>query len=259
MAPLADTFVAPGPSDFWQPLIGTGSFAFTRPGLEFIISVGLLIAFLVPIARGLKIVPGKAQFAAEGAYGFVRNSIAREVIGSHDFLKFLPLLFSMFVLILLNNFFGVVPFFQFPTMSRLAFPIVLTAVVYVVYHTVAIRKKGLGGYLKSLVPPGLPAPIFMNPFLFFLEFITYFVTRPMTLALRLFGNMFAGHLMLLVFTFGGEYLLLHTHGILPVTGVISFLFTIVMSFFELLIEFLQAYVFTMLAALYIAGAVADEH
>ena len=259
MVLLSDTFVAPGPSDFWQPLIGDGAYALTRPSVEFIISVALIAFFFVRVSRGLSVVPGKTQFMAEGAYGFVRNSIAREVIGSHDFLQFVPLLFSMFVLILLNNLFGVVPFFQFPTMSRLAFPIVLTLVVYVVYHTVAIRRKGLIPYLKSLVPPGLPAPYVMNPFLFFLEFITYFVTRPLTLSLRLFGNMFAGHLMLLVFTFGGEYLLLHTHGLLPVAGVISFLFTIVMSFFEILIEFLQAYVFTMLAALYIAGAVADEH
>jgi F-type H+-transporting ATPase subunit a len=95
--------------------------------------------------------------------------------------------------------------------------------------------------------------------MFVLELLTYFVTRPVTLALRLFGNMFAGHLLLLVFTLGGEYLLLHGSVPLKGAGILAFLFTIVMTFFELLVEFLQAFIFTMLAALYIAGAVADEH
>ena len=99
--------------------------------------------------------PSKRQWVAEQAYGFVRNSIARDVIGAKDFTPFVPLLFTLFTLILFNNVMGVLPFVQFPTMSRIAFPIVLTLIVYVVYHTVAIRRKhGVIGYLKSLVPPG---------------------------------------------------------------------------------------------------------
>ncbi len=87
--------------------------------------------------------PGKTQFAVEGAYSFVRNSLGRDIIGSKDFKPFLPLLFSLFVVILVNNLYGVVPLIQFPTFSRLGYAIALTAVVYVTYHTVGIRRKGL--------------------------------------------------------------------------------------------------------------------
>jgi F-type H+-transporting ATPase subunit a len=168
-----------------------------------------------------------------------------------------PLLFTMFTMILLNNLAGVIPFVQFPTFSRIGFPIALTLVTYVVYQTVAFRRKGFMGYMKSLVPPGVPA--WIKPLMFVLEFVTYFISRPVSLALRLFGNMFAGHLLLLIFVLGGEYLLLHGAAAIKVSGVISFAFAIVMSFFEVLVEFLQAYIFTLLSALYIAGAIADEH
>jgi F-type H+-transporting ATPase subunit a len=99
------------------------------------------------------------------------------------------------------------------------------------------------GYLKSLVPPGLP--MWLRPIMFVLEFLTYFLIRPLTLALRLFGNMLAGHLMLLVFILGGEYLLLHGSNLfVQFSGVLGLGFGIVMTFFELLVQFLQAFIFT---------------
>jgi len=153
----------------------------------------------------------------------------------------------------------VLPFVQFPTMSRIAFPIVLTLIVYIVYHTVAIRRKhGVIGYLKSLVPPGLP--LWLRPIMFFLEVLTYFIIRPLTLALRLFGNMLAGHLMLLVFILGGEYLLIHGSSIfIQLSGIFGLAFGVVMTFFELLVQFLQAFIFTLLTALYISDAVSEHH
>jgi F-type H+-transporting ATPase subunit a len=170
-----------------------------------------------------------------------------------------PFLFTLFTLILLNNVAGIIPFVQYPTFSRLGFPIVLTLIVYVVYNVVALRRKhGVMGYMKSLVPPGLPG--WLKPILFFLEFLTYFIIRPLTLALRLMGNMLAGHLMLLVFILGGEYLLLNGDTLfLKFSGILSFGFAILMTFFELLIEFLQAFIFTLLAALYIGDAVSEHH
>jgi F-type H+-transporting ATPase subunit a len=250
-------FEAPGIRDFWQPLVGDGAFALTRPAVMMILSVVAILWFSIWLARRLCVVPGKAQFVAEGIYGLVRNGIARDIIGSKEFLAFVPFLFSLFTVLLLNNLFGIIPFIQFPTTSRIAFPIALTIVVYILYQTVAFRRKGFFGYLKSLVPPDLPGYMIIP--MFVLEFITYFINRPVTLALRLFGNMFAGHLLLLVFTFGGEYLLLHSTVPNKAAGALSFLFTIVMSAFEILVEFLQAYIFTLLAALYLAGAVAAEH
>ena len=253
-------FEAPGTEDFFWPVIGgDSSWAITRPMLVMTISVAILAWFFVTVAGKLTIVPSKRQWMAEQAYGFVRNSIARDVIGAKDFKQFVPLLFTLFTLILFNNVMGVMPFVQFPTFSRIAFPIVLTLVVYVVYHTVAIRRKhGVINYLKSLVPPGLP--LWLRPIMFFLEVLTYFIIRPRTLALRLFGNMLAGHLMLLVFILGGEYLLLHGSSIfIQLSGILGLAFGVVMTFFELLVQFLQAFIFTLLTALYISDAVSEQH
>jgi F-type H+-transporting ATPase subunit a len=260
VSPIAagsETFVAPGIADFWQPLIGDGAFALTRTMIVFGVTAVVLSLVLARIGGRLKVVPSRTQFATEGVYSFVRNSLGREIIGSKDFKPFLPLLFSLFVVILVNNLYGVVPFIQFPTFSRLGYAVALTAVVYVTYHAVGIRRRGFVGHLKSFVPSGLPKGII--PAMFFLEFLTYVVIRPATLALRLMGNMLAGHLLLLVFTVGGEFLLLHSTAINKVPGVLSFGMTLVMSAFEILVEFLQAYIFVLLTAVYIAGSVADEH
>jgi len=249
-------YEAPGVADFWQPLIGDGPFAITRPALLMVVSAGLILWFLLATTRKKALVPSKGQMATEAVYGLVRNGIARDLIGSKEFLRFVPLLFSLFMVILVNNIFGVVPPFSFPTMSRIGLPIALTLIVWITFHAVGMRKHGFVGYWKSLVPSGLPG--WIVPVIFFLELITDLFTRPVTLALRLFGNMFAGHLLLVLFITGGFYLLT-SGGLLSVAGGVTWIFAFVMFLFELLVEFLQAYVFTLLAALYIAGAVADSH
>jgi F-type H+-transporting ATPase subunit a len=250
-------FDAPGSADFWQPLIGSGSWAITRPAIVLMLSVVVIAAVLAVVTRRMTVVPGKAQFMGESVYGFVRNGLARDVIGSKDFLRFVPLLFTQFLLILVNNVVGVIPPIQYPTTSRIGFPIALTIITFVVYHTVGVRKKGLSGYFKGMVPAGLPS--WIVPFIFVLELVTYFITRPLTLAVRLFANMFAGHLLLLVFILGGQYLLFHGGGVGAVAAIPSFLLGLIMMFFELLVEFLQAYIFVLLTALYIAGSLAEEH
>jgi F-type H+-transporting ATPase subunit a len=252
-----DAYQAPGTADFWQPLIGSGTWSISRSAIVLALSAVLIGWFLLAATRRLALVPtGKRQFLTETTYGFVRNTIARDVIGSHDFLKFVPMLFTMFVLILVNNLFGIIPPVQFPTFSRVGFPIALTLITYVVYHAVGIRKMGWGGYLTHFVPPGTPKLVI--PILWPLELLTYFFTRPLSLSLRLFGNMFAGHLLLVLFITGGEYLL-HQGGGLAAAGIFSWLMGVLMTLFEILVEFLQAYIFVLLSALYIAGSLADEH
>ena len=250
-------YQSPTTAEFYQPLVGDGPFAITRPSVVIFLSVGLIAWWLIATTRRAAIVPGKGQWLTENLYGFVRNGVARDIIGSKDFLRFVPLLFSMFVLILVNNLFGVIPPVQFPTMGRIGFPIALTAVVYVVYHFIGIRRVGLRAYFKNLVPAGLPG--WIVPVIFFLEVITFFITRPLTLALRLFGNMFAGHMLLLLFITGGEYMFVHGGLGLKIASGGSFILAFVLTIFEILIEFLQAYIFTLLAATYIAGSLADEH
>ena len=182
--------------------------------------------------------------------------LAKEIIG-HDFMKFVPLLFSLFTFILTNNVFGIVPLLQFPSMSHVAFPYVLALFPFIVFHWVGIRKQGLVKYLKGIAfMPGVPA--FAYVLLTPIEIATYFITRPLTLSLRLFANMFAGHLLLLVFIMGGDHLIRGVIG-LKLVAPFSFTLAIVMTFFEFMVQCLQAYIFTLLTALYIGGALSDEH
>jgi F-type H+-transporting ATPase subunit a len=250
-------YQTPTSAEFYQPLWFDGPFAITRPAVVLMLSVAGIAWWLIATTRRTAIVPSRGQWATESMYGFIRNGVARDIIGSKDFLRFVPLLFSMFVLILVNNLFGVIPPIQYPTMSRIGIPIALTLVVYVTYHYIGIKRVGLGEYFKHLVPAGLPG--WIVPLIFVLEVITFFITRPLTLALRLFGNMFAGHLLLLLFITGGQYMIT-TGGIgLKVAGAGSYVMAFVLTIFEILIEFLQAYIFTLLAATYIAGSLVDEH
>lgn len=249
-------YTPPEPADFWQPLVGEGAFAFTRPMAVLAITTLILAVWLVAATRKASVVPSRAQWYVEQVYDFVRD-IGRDMIGTQYFARFMPLLFTLFTFILLNNLMGVIPFFQNPPMARIGFPIALVAVVYLVYHWVGFQKHGVGGYFKTLVPGGLPG--WIVPFIFLIEFVTKFAVQPLTLTLRLFGNMLAGHMVLVLFILGGEFLLLHGDGLLKGAGVASFLMATLMSVFEMLIQFLQAYVFTLLAASYIGSSLADEH
>ena len=250
-------YTAPGVGEFWQPLFGTdGPWAITRPMLLMALSLILITGWLLVTTRKRALVPSRGQMGTEAVYGLVRNGVAKDLIGSHEFMRFVPLLFSMFVLILGNNLFGVIPPMSYPTMSRIGFPIALALIVWIVFHVVGMKKHGFFGYWKSLVPSGLPKGMIIP--IFFLELITDLFTRPVTLALRLFGNMFAGHILIVLFITGGWYMLT-SGGILVIAGGVTWVFALVMTLFELLVEFLQAYVFTLLAALYIGGAIADEH
>jgi len=251
-----EEFTAPGAEIFWAPLIGEGDWAITEQMVWGGISVILISIALVMLTRNVSIVPSKSQFLFEGFYNFARNSIARDMIGSKHFLRFVPLLFSLFTLILVNNWFGVLPPVMNPTFGRIGFPIAATLVVYVVYHWVGFKRYGFSGYFGHMIPEGLPG--WIKPIIFPLELITYFITRPLTLALRLFGNMFAGHILIVLFVSAAAYFL--TQGVVfKVLAVPTFLMAAVMWMFEALIQALQAYVFTLLAASYIAGALAEDH
>jgi F-type H+-transporting ATPase subunit a len=257
LATAGGGYQTPTTAEFYQPLVGDGPFALTRPSVVLMLSVVGISWWLIATTRRAAVVPSKGQWVTEGLYSFVRNGIARDIIGSKDFLRFVPLLFSTFILILVNNLFGVIPPIQYPTMSRIGIPIALTLVIYVTYHYIGIKRVGVGMYFKDLVPRGLP--LWIVPLIFVLEVITFFITRPLTLALRLFGNMFAGHLLLLLFVTGGQYMIINGGIGLKIAGGGSYIMALVLTVFEILIEVLQAYIFTLLAATYIAGSLVDEH
>jgi len=253
---LSGEFEPPSAADFqFAPIFGD-SILFSKPVFLVALSVILIASFFIISARKAAVVPSRLQFAGEGVYSFVRNSIGQDVIGP-EFMRFVPFLFTLFTFVLCNNLFGIIPFLQFPSMSRIGFPIALAIFTYVVYHYVGIKHHGLKKYVKDICfMPGVPKWIYiiLTP----VEFATYFIVRPATLSLRLFANMFAGHLLLLVFTMGGEHLLASTI-LMKILSIFSFGFAIGLTFFEFGIECLQAYIFTLLTALYIAGALADEH
>jgi F-type H+-transporting ATPase subunit a len=262
-------FTPPGPGDFNLPALGGGESTFTMFGQEFVLGVTkpmlqvvlaaiLVFAFFYLAARKRAMVPGKLQFVGEEAYGFVRNSLGREIIGGHEFARFVPYLFALFFFILLNNLFATIPFLQFPTFSRSGMVYGLALMSWVIYNAVGIKKHGFGGYFKlQSVPSGIKGPILL--LLVPLEFMSNIIVRPVTLALRLFANMFAGHLLLILFALGGEYLLLHGATLVKPVGVLAWVLFIAVAFLEILIQFLQAYVFVLLNAMYISGALADEH
>jgi len=250
-------FNAPGPGDFeFPPIFGEGTF-FTKPMLVIVLGTLVIGAFFYLASRRATLVPAKVQYMGEGVYGFVRNGIVADAIG-HEGRKFVPLLTTMFCFIAVLNLAGIVPPLQLPATSKIAIPLFLALISWVVFNAVGIRRHGFVGYFKAMMfPPGLPKPIYV--LLAPLELFSTVIIRPITLTLRLTLNMFAGHLVLLVTILGGEYLLVEKGGVLAVVSVVPFAFSIVLTFFEAFVQVLQAYVFVLLSALYIAGALADEH
>jgi F-type H+-transporting ATPase subunit a len=259
-------FNAPGPIDFFLPDFFGRAWnehgyipVLTKPALLLLLGAVLAFFLLWYTSRQAQVVPGKRQFFGESAYGFIRDSVGRDVIGP-DFLRWVPLLVSLFFFIVINNLFGIVPVLQFPTFSRVNYAYGLAALVWILYNGVGIAQKGALGYLKHVtVPSGVPWYLIwlVAP----LEFLSNVIVRPITLSLRLFANMFAGHLLIILFSTGGAYLLLHATGnpVLKPAGVLAYVMGIAIGFLEVVVAVLQAYVFTLLTASYIAGAQATEH
>ncbi|RZQ60921.1 ATP synthase F0 subunit A [Amycolatopsis suaedae] len=252
-------FVPPGAKDFdLGPIFGEGTFL-TKPMLLAFLSTIIVASFFLIASRRLSIVPSKFQFVMESVYDFGRNNIARDQIGSKDFRPYVPLILALFTFVLVNNLFGFIPFIQFPTMSHIGFPLALSVlIVYPLYWVVGVKRFGFAGFVKNqVVPPG--APGFVLPLLVPIEIFVKFFMNPATLALRVFAAMFSGHLLLMVFTLGGEYLLIEAGGAFKPLSVFGFAMALAVSFLEALIQVLQAYIFALLAANYIGMALSADH
>ncbi|QIK73323.1 F0F1 ATP synthase subunit A [Propioniciclava coleopterorum] len=231
---------------------------------QAVIAAALVIAFWLWMSRNQKIVPTRRQAIGETFYDLVRNGIARDILG-HDFRRYLPFLLALFSFILVNNLFGQFFIFMFPTFSKIGFAWGLALCAWVLYNGAGIRKWGLFGYLKhATLPAGVPKPLWF--LIIPLEFLSNIIVRPLTLGLRLFANLFAGHLVIMVFVVGGTMLLTATQTLegfpvplLNVAGVVSILFSFAIFALELLVGSIQAYIFTVLTAQYVASATADDH
>lgn len=231
---------------------------------QAVIAAALVIVFWLWMAHNQKVVPGKKQFLGEMFYNLLRNSIARDILG-HDYRKFLPYLVALFSFILVNNLFGQFFLFMFPTFSKIGYAYGLALLSWLLYNGAGIAKYGFGSYMRRMtLPEGVPVALW--PLIIPLEFLSNFIVRPFTLALRLFGNLFAGHLVIMVFVVGGSLLLAMNepaNGFAPpllhTAGVVALLFSLAIFALEILVAALQAYIFTVLTAQYVSSAIAEEH
>lgn len=253
-----ESFHPPSPSDFRLPPIFGESILFTKPFFLMVLSAVIVLGFFLLSSRNASMVPSRLQFAGEAAYGFVRNALARDIIGSQDFQRFVPYLVSLFFFILVNNYFALIPFLQFPTLSLIGFVYVLGILSWIIYNGVGIQRFGFVGYFRrQSIPAGMKGPIILlvAPF----EFLSNILVRPVTLTLRLWANLFAGHILLLLFALGGEHLITESSVVMIPVGFLSLLMGVLMSFLEILVLGLQAYIFTLLTSLYISSSLAEEH
>ena len=252
-------FVPPGIGEFnFDPYFSDGTLPWlTKPLVASVVAAIMVMAFFILGSRKRALVPGRFQFATESVYTFIRNGVARDVIG-HGFEKYVPYLVTAFAFIAVNNLFGIIPGIQFPTLARFGFPLTLAICSWLIYLAIGIRRAGFFGYFKSIMfPPGLP--VFIYPLLAPIELIQVLLIRPFSLALRLTANMFAGHILLLLFTLGGTYMLFNESILLKVLAPFALASAVGLTSFEAFIEVLQAYIFTLLSALYIAEAMSEEH
>jgi len=239
----------------WPDILFNGTwYALNKTSLIYLAAVLITAAIFLSAGRKkTSLVPVGVQHVAEAGVNFIEESVVMETIGPEG-KKYMPFLTTMFFFILFSNIFEVIPGIQFPANSRMAVPITLALVVWLIYNFVGIRSQGLFGYFKnSLFPPGVPKALYLivTP----IELVSTFVVRPFSLAIRLWANMVAGHLLLVTFAILTAALWDATY----VGAVAPFAMLILMTGFEILVSVLQAFIFTILTAVYIGGSLHPAH
>jgi F-type H+-transporting ATPase subunit a len=253
------TFQAPTVGELFEfkPIFKVGSFEVTFPTLVMFGMTLLLILFFLKAFSKPKLIPGGTQNIAEaGMVDFVRDQIVLAVIGPEG-LWAMPLLTAIFFWVLANNFMSIFPIIQFPVTSRMAYPATLAILVWFVYNGVGIKEQGFFKYFKNIMfPPGVPKPIYvlLTP----IELFSTVIVRPITLSVRLFANMVAGHLILSVLFVGSSVFI--AGNVLGKIGYVApFGLAVILMGLELFVIFMQAFIFTILTAVYISGALHPEH
>ena len=224
--------------------------------VAFINVFALVATSLLFLVAGSKkaLVPRGVQNLAEVSVEFVEKQIIEPGIG-HGGEKYMPLLMSMFFFVFFGNIFEVIPFFNMPSNARMANPMILALLTWAMFICVGLRHHGLGYIKGALFPPGVPKALYIlvTP----IEFLSTFVVRPFSLAVRLFANMLAGHILLV--TFSVLCITLWALSPLVLALPLSFFMLVALTGFEVLVAFLQAYIFTILSAVYIGGALHPDH
>jgi F-type H+-transporting ATPase subunit a len=229
--------------------IGNHTIAFTNSSLYMLVAVAIISILM--LASGTQLVPGRLQSVAEISYEFVASTI-RSTAGAEG-MKFFPLIFSLFMFICVSNLVGIIPY-TFTISSHI---IITAGLAFLVFFTVLVYgfyKNGLR-FFKLFVPSGIPVAIM--PLVVAIEIIS-FLSRPVSHSVRLFANMLAGHITLKVFA--SFVTMLGAMGIVGVFGaVLPLALVVALTALELLVAFLQAYVFTILTCIYINDAIHPGH
>ncbi|MEO5899426.1 MAG: F0F1 ATP synthase subunit A [Ilumatobacteraceae bacterium] len=234
--------------------------SFNKIGLIAVLAavIGSAI-FLLAGRKDPQLAPTGVRNLAETSVEFIENGIVMETMGK-DGLGWTPFLLSIFLFVYLCNVPGIIPILYMPATARIAIPMFLSLLVWVIYNGVGIKHQGLGGYLKNtLFPPGVPKALYIlvTP----IEFISNIIVRPFSLTVRLFANMLAGHILLVTFSLLSQAMFqatTHKIALVPM-GILPFFMLLFITGFEVLVAFLQAYIFTILTAVYIGGATHPEH
>jgi len=247
-------FPAPGLQDFnFETMFTIGSWHVTKPEVLAILCAIIVIVFFWVAFASPRLIPGRMQSLGEMAIVGVRDMIVRPQLGKKGD-AYLPFISSLFFFILLCNLMELIPVAQFPVMSRIGFVLPLVLFMYVLYWYQGFKTKGFIGYFKSWVPH---APLFIMPLLIPIEILKYVIIQPFTLAIRLFANMFAGHLLLSIFMVATWYLASLSIGLVYAAGSLFMVFFVFLL--ELLVDILQAFIFATLVSSYVADSLEYNH
>lgn len=233
------------------PVVGIG---LNKVGMIHMVAVLITLTLVFFAVKNRQLVPRGVQNVMESAVNFIEDSVIAQTIGPSG-MHFLPFLATIFFFVLFSNIFEVIPFIQFPANARMAMPAFLAIVVWLVYNFLGIKHQGPRYFLNVMFPPGVPGAL--KPLVALIEFVSTFIVRPFSLAVRLFANMMAGHLLLV--TFGVLTAALWSRSALVSIVWAPFVVLIGLTGFEILVAFLQAFIFTILTAVYIGGALHHEH
>lgn len=239
--------------------VGT-PFELNRVLLIRLLAVAAVVLILWLGTRSLKVIPTRGQVAMEFVIDFVRKGVAIDTLGEKEGKRFMPILMTIFFLTLALNLTATIPGLQIASTGLIGQAIILAIITYVTFIYAGIRKHGMRFFKNALVLPGVPTVIV--PIIVVLEFLSTFIVRPITLTLRLTMNMVAGHVLLVLCFLATNFFfvnLLANGSLFGLIGIGTFAFGVAFVVLEIFVGVLQAFVFTILTAIYIQMALADEH
>jgi F-type H+-transporting ATPase subunit a len=235
----------------WEPIID--SIGFDKIALTHVLSVIIPAVVFFMAAQQKSLVPSGIRTVAESIVEFVEKQIVLPAIGP-DGLPYLPLLLSFFLFVFFGNITEVIPFFQMPANARMGGPVVIALIAWAMFIAVGVKHNGLT-YFKDIAWPS-SVPLALRPLVGAIELLSTFILRPFSHAVRLFANMLAGHILLVTFA---VLSITVASGWMYILEVFTFGGLVAFTAFEIFVSLIQAFVFTIIAAVYIGGALHPAH